>query len=531
MIFMMKIFVLLLVLLEFQSIFSSHTVLERTPDDIPNPMTDATLCGRPDVERSSICDPDDFLSKDTKDTIDGYINAVTEAQIAVAIIKKMNYKQFKSSNKDYAAQSFAVHLHDSWGVGSKSNENGIILFISVEDRVLYISTGAAVKSLIDTDTVIDLMKPHLKSKNYDKAIEYSLIRIDLMLSRHTSHANGQIGAQYGFQHSKNSSSSDGSWDFIIAIAIISTVCGAVYIEHFYRRKKIRNLERGQAALDRLIKEVDNTVENNRFYSPSCPICLEEFKVSPSAATANNDHKEVENGHGVEEEGSLGKKDGGDSIEREAEKTLVSPPASTTSPLRAVALVQCGHTFCAGCLDTLLRSPEGTRCPICRSEIHDNSETPWPAQAQSHQPPPTHVNRDNGRADNHPDTPFQAPSSRGQSCAQNFGDSTSSAQSSRENESPFASRAPEIRFRMNRIHSLFPDVMTLELLRSMNSAVDRNSLHDFRHHASVRGIQTRQTITSMQQSTSAAARANGRVGASRSFGGGGSRGGGGGGGGW
>ena len=94
-----------------------------------------------------------------------------------------------------------------------------------------------------------------------------------------------------------------------------------------------------------------------------------------------------------------------------------------------------------------------------------------------------------------------------------------------------SRAPEIRFRMNRIHSLYPDVMTLELLRSMNSAMDRNSLHDFRHHASVRGIQTRQSIAKMQETTSAAARSNGRGGASRSFGGGGSHGGGGGGGSW
>mmetsp|Transcript_30411 Transcript_30411/g.41857 ORF Transcript_30411/g.41857 Transcript_30411/m.41857 type:complete len:205 (-) Transcript_30411:469-1083(-) len=204
----------------------------------------------------------------------------------------------------------------------------------------------------------------------------------------------------------------------------------------------------------------------------------------------------------------------------------------------MALVHCGHTFCSGCLDTLLNGTNDARCPICRSEIQDNTDLP-PSQL-SHQPFTNTEGTDTtlpasdppAPQDNTYHPPASAPHSPGRgpsSCAQNFAYPTNLASSYWR--SPFASRAPEIRFRMNRIHEMFPDVMTLELLRAMNSAVDRNSLHDFRYHASVRGVQTRQSIASMRETTSSGARASGRSGASRSFGGGRSRGGGGGGGSW
>ena len=70
----------------------------------------------------------------------------------------------KTNIMHYAARDFAVYLHNSWGVGSESENNGIVLFISVEDRVLYISTGASVKALINTYSVIELMKAKTMTK-------------------------------------------------------------------------------------------------------------------------------------------------------------------------------------------------------------------------------------------------------------------------------------------------------------------------------------------------------------------------------
>lgn len=41
-----------------------------------------------------------------------------------------------------AARGFAKALHAAWGVGEAACENGVVLLVSVEDRQVYISTGA-----------------------------------------------------------------------------------------------------------------------------------------------------------------------------------------------------------------------------------------------------------------------------------------------------------------------------------------------------------------------------------------------------
>ena len=53
----------------------------RTVKDIPNPITNPILCGRLQVLKSSICDPDLILVEDDKDMIEGYLNAIMKSEI------------------------------------------------------------------------------------------------------------------------------------------------------------------------------------------------------------------------------------------------------------------------------------------------------------------------------------------------------------------------------------------------------------------------------------------------------------------
>lgn len=41
-----------------------------------------------------------------------------------------------------AAPEFAKQLHSRWGVGDAACHNGVLLLLAVEDRQVYINTGA-----------------------------------------------------------------------------------------------------------------------------------------------------------------------------------------------------------------------------------------------------------------------------------------------------------------------------------------------------------------------------------------------------
>ena len=137
----------------------------------------------------------DILSTSTESLLHS-ADAITSAQVGIAVIKKMNMKQYRSKNVDIAAQSFAVDLHDKWGVGGvDGKENGILVFLSIEDRVVYISTGRDVKKVVtqrDIEVLIAAIKPDLRKKDYGTAIQNIVLRIDMLLN-----PNSEVRKTYG----------------------------------------------------------------------------------------------------------------------------------------------------------------------------------------------------------------------------------------------------------------------------------------------------------------------------------------------
>ena len=84
--------------------------LGQTPLNIPNPMENPVECGRSGVPRSQICDPDNMLAKENKDVIEGYINAIKKAEIAVAIVSSMSSELIKLDSIETASEKFARQL-------------------------------------------------------------------------------------------------------------------------------------------------------------------------------------------------------------------------------------------------------------------------------------------------------------------------------------------------------------------------------------------------------------------------------------
>jgi uncharacterized membrane protein YgcG len=322
--------------------FGHAALIMRTPSDIPNPMIDPKACGRDSssIRRSAVCDPDHLFKKNDADIIEGYINAISKAQIGVLIIKKMVTRGYSSENA--AAKVFATATHNSWGIGSADSNNGILIFLSIEDRVIYISTGTGVMDRITASTVdslIRLMKPSLRQLEYGVAVQNSIIQIDLTLSGNANAENmrqisgsayersvlhlqeqSEIGRAYG--GGGRGRGEEGTWaDTFLTVAAFGSVIGVAAYLGYRQNKQMRDLERGRAALDRLMREIPPAQlpgggggttpglgapfspgtgsslgggsggglggvggGGALFLSQSCPICLEDFPTATSTTS-------------------------------------------------------------------------------------------------------------------------------------------------------------------------------------------------------------------------------------------------------
>jgi uncharacterized membrane protein YgcG len=470
-------------LLFLLSLCSVHCAVY-SPTDIPNPNTNPAQCGRPNVAKSSICDPDNLLTKDSKDVIEGYINQVTKAEIGVLVVDKISPIYMGFSSTERSTETFAHTVHDRWGIGSKASNNGILLFLSVKDRSVFISTGKGVMKELTApvvDLLIDHMKPSLKSRDYGKAFEKAVVEIKIILD----------GKRIpGYVASDSLVESDGGVyvGFLIFFAMLG---GVLYCSHLDRRKK-DTLRNGQKALDKLMKEMADCKENNTFSTPSCPICLEDFpeetdpQDKPSSPPIN--------------------------VDQEAPANTAAPspaPAGPKrlSPKRPMSL-QCGHVFCYDCLSTHLKSQNGTTCPICRSPVNPDDPTRPSArpQTQTYQRPP-HDMSDN--------TDCSANRTTG------GGTDTFSTNDLRSRSAPtgtaWTARSSEFVYRLSRMQRLYPTVMTNEVHASMSSAIDTGNIETIRLLATRRVAEVDRIISDMTRR--AQAQSSGSSGSRSSFGGG------------
>ena len=123
------------------------------PDQVPNPMLYPQVCGREDedIARSAICDIDKMLSNDDKNLVEGRINLFLDkheglAEFGVCLVRKMSNHYISGADGiDEAAKRFGEAVHDKWGVGDSTKHNGVLFFMSIEDRIVYISRGSGSK--------------------------------------------------------------------------------------------------------------------------------------------------------------------------------------------------------------------------------------------------------------------------------------------------------------------------------------------------------------------------------------------------
>ncbi len=128
----------------------------------------------------------------------------TSTQIAVVIVPSVNGRTISDYNVD---------LLRKWGVGSKKNNNGVVLLIAKDDRTLDITVGyglegnltdATAKQIID-----DIIVPNFKGNDYYRGIDQG-----------TDAIMQAVKGQYNTVRQRSTGKGGSSFIFIIIIVII-----------------------------------------------------------------------------------------------------------------------------------------------------------------------------------------------------------------------------------------------------------------------------------------------------------------------
>jgi uncharacterized protein len=80
----------------------------------------------------------------------------TSDQVVVAVYRKM---QSDSSIDDYTQR-----VAQAWGVGQKDRRNGVVLFVFLDDRKMFIQVGYGLEGALPDVTAFDITERHIKPR-------------------------------------------------------------------------------------------------------------------------------------------------------------------------------------------------------------------------------------------------------------------------------------------------------------------------------------------------------------------------------
>mmetsp|Transcript_2205 Transcript_2205/g.6557 ORF Transcript_2205/g.6557 Transcript_2205/m.6557 type:complete len:438 (-) Transcript_2205:179-1492(-) len=348
------------------------TVAAKTwsPEVYPNPNTNAAQCHRSGRGMSAVCDPDDVVSDEERDTLEGIINRIYEGEkpfkkthcgnhivgyeVAVALVKKMDVEILGHTNTAERAKAFAKALHDSWGVGDATCNTGVLLFLSLDDHYMYISTGSGAAGYLTDSRIEDIIadaKDLLRAGETDKAIEELVVSIGVQLV-----SKPTLGERIGNFFSWLSQIIVTGFVILIVIFTLFNLCAAPV--HRYRR--MQRLKKLKEQLGRVQEERDRSQETPTYQSTSCPICLEDFQPA----------------------------EGGNQAAQRKHR------------------LACGHTFHSSCIEQWLQTARNTSCPICRRDAFDGSNPPDSGSSTTTPPGPSCYDQQTGQYTTTPEVNFR-----------------------------------------------------------------------------------------------------------------------------
>lgn len=149
-------------------LFSLHPAFAQGNEDIPPRPTPPRLVN----DLAGILSPEEVQRLEQK--LVNY-NDTTSTQIAVVTIKSIG---------PYEIADYAVRLAESWGIGQKGKNNGILILTAVNERKVNITTGYGMEALLPDALAKRIteytLKPNYRNGNYYQGLdEASNLIIDI----------------------------------------------------------------------------------------------------------------------------------------------------------------------------------------------------------------------------------------------------------------------------------------------------------------------------------------------------------------
>ncbi|CAJ1953856.1 unnamed protein product [Cylindrotheca closterium] len=328
----------------------------------------------------------DLLDSEKEDDSIGEAS-VPFVELAIATVRKMHisavlehgiyysYEDEEDMVSD-AAQIFARYLHDRWWQGNPNGAYGILIFLSIQDRVCFISTGSAITTVLPwwrLEHIVASMKPDLRHRDYGHALLTAIHDLSDMLAEGPPTLADRFHdfmARFGV---------------VIAFAAFTFFFGA-WGEFRDRRKRWEYAD-SRSKMSQVEREKARLLQRE-FKTRSCPICLENFNDGTDSQgnlyELSMEYEKEQEEYADSQDRSTGsrccctpKSDKKvSSEEKEApNNSLLRRVDSYGIPLlgpdhRNVKMLRCGHIFCDSCWKEWVHSGQGNPCicPVCRQDV-------------------------------------------------------------------------------------------------------------------------------------------------------------------
>jgi uncharacterized membrane protein YgcG len=237
-------------------------------------------------------------------------------QIVVAVIDRMNLPP--EMEDEQGAGEYARRLHDAWGVGEETDEGGtgVLLFLSIYDRILYISRGGALEKFLTNsriDAILRTIQPAMRQTMFADGFILAIDEVEHYILKGQPTWNEFFLDLLCFEN------------FFVLVWVVTLLLAIT------KSSRQRRQQRAYAQAVSQLSEIDRAQAEalqGRFQATSCPICLESFK---DTKTGSDDQ-----------------------------------------PIR---LLRCGHVFDESCWNEWVSSGQGSisRCPICKMDLAQPQE--------------------------------------------------------------------------------------------------------------------------------------------------------------
>ncbi len=115
-----------------------------------------------------VCDPDNLLTKQYKDSANYYLNKLKQEFDIQSVFVTANHI------KDGDAFRMSQDIGNNYGVGYKDTKTGLVVVLAVEDRQFFIATGKGLEAYLPDTTCNNIanqyLKPNMQEGNVDLAV-------------------------------------------------------------------------------------------------------------------------------------------------------------------------------------------------------------------------------------------------------------------------------------------------------------------------------------------------------------------------